>query len=142
MKAISLWQPWATLVAIGAKRWETRKWYMSYRGELAIHAALTRDHLDVADSCPFSTALWIAGYGKGKKSLPFGAVLCVVNVKRCLWTKDAVDAGLISPDENAFGDYRPVDKGKKRYCTELELIKVFAEPIPASGRQLFWNWNQ
>ena len=39
MKALTLTQPWATLVAIGAKRIETRSWRTSYRGPLAIHAA-------------------------------------------------------------------------------------------------------
>lgn len=41
MKALSLWQPWASLVAIGAKTIETRSWSTSYRGPLAIHAAKT-----------------------------------------------------------------------------------------------------
>lgn len=36
MKALSLWQPWATLIAIGAKQWETRGWRTAYRGPLAI----------------------------------------------------------------------------------------------------------
>src|SRR5690348_6608283 len=39
MKALTLTQPWASLVAIGAKRIETRSWSTSYRGPLAIHAA-------------------------------------------------------------------------------------------------------
>jgi len=39
MKAISLWQPWASLVACGAKRFETRSWPTRYRGPLLIHAA-------------------------------------------------------------------------------------------------------
>lgn len=39
MKAITLWQPWASLVACGAKKFETRSWATSYRGEIAIHAA-------------------------------------------------------------------------------------------------------
>lgn len=38
MKALSLWQPWASLVALGEKRIETREWSTRYRGELAIHA--------------------------------------------------------------------------------------------------------
>lgn len=38
MKAISLWQPWASLVAVGAKKIETRSWATKYRGSLAIHA--------------------------------------------------------------------------------------------------------
>ncbi|MFL5577327.1 MAG: ASCH domain-containing protein [Gemmatimonadaceae bacterium] len=39
MKALTLTQPWATLVAIGAKTIETRSWPTHYRGEVAIHAA-------------------------------------------------------------------------------------------------------
>ena len=39
MKAITLTQPWASLVALGAKRIETRSWNTNYRGPLAIHAA-------------------------------------------------------------------------------------------------------
>ncbi len=45
MKALTVWQPWATLVAIGAKRIETRSWSTSYRGPLAIHAAATDRYL-------------------------------------------------------------------------------------------------
>jgi len=39
MKALSLWQPWASAIALGSKRIETRGWATSYRGPLAIHAA-------------------------------------------------------------------------------------------------------
>ncbi len=46
MKALSLHQPWASLIAIGAKRVETRHWTTSYRGPLAIHAAATTAGLD------------------------------------------------------------------------------------------------
>jgi len=39
VKALTLHQPWASLIAVGAKRIETRSWSTSYRGPLAIHAA-------------------------------------------------------------------------------------------------------
>ncbi len=39
MKAITIWQPWASLLACGAKQYETRSWATSYRGPIAIHAA-------------------------------------------------------------------------------------------------------
>ena len=41
MKAISLWQPWASAIAIGEKTIETRSWWTPHRGALAIHAAKT-----------------------------------------------------------------------------------------------------
>lgn len=39
MKVPSLWQPWASAIALGLKTWETRGWATSYRGLIAIHAA-------------------------------------------------------------------------------------------------------
>lgn len=45
MKAITLWQPWASLIAVGAKTIETRGRQTHYRGPLAIHAATRRPGL-------------------------------------------------------------------------------------------------
>ena len=39
MKALTLWQPWASLVALGVKTIETRGWRTDYRGPLLIHAS-------------------------------------------------------------------------------------------------------
>ena len=39
MKALTILQPWASLIACGAKKIETRSWATKYRGALAIHAA-------------------------------------------------------------------------------------------------------
>ena len=43
MKALSLRQPWATLVIQGKKTLELRAWTVNYRGRLAIHASQTYD---------------------------------------------------------------------------------------------------
>ena len=42
MKALTLHQPWASLVALGTKTIETRSWSTKYRGPLAIHAGMKR----------------------------------------------------------------------------------------------------
>jgi hypothetical protein len=39
VRALSLWQPWASLVAEGIKTIETRSWGTRHRGPLAIHAS-------------------------------------------------------------------------------------------------------
>jgi hypothetical protein len=54
MKAISLWQPWASLIAAGLKPYETRNWAPapSMIGQtIAIHAAkkIDRDAIDFAE---------------------------------------------------------------------------------------------
>jgi len=88
MRTISLWQPWATLVAIGAKRFETRSWRSDHFGPVAIHATKGFGKLgdgrpftvdDCAALCasePFRSALAAAGIG-GVDDLPFGKVLAV-----------------------------------------------------------------
>jgi hypothetical protein len=53
MKALTLIQPWASLVAIGAKRVETRGWRTSYRGPLAIASRASSDYRRLAVTrCP------------------------------------------------------------------------------------------
>lgn len=49
MKAITIWQPWASLIMLGKKTIETRSWATSYRGPLAIHAAKRKPEGDVGD---------------------------------------------------------------------------------------------
>ena len=46
MKALTILQPWASLIACGAKMIETRSWSTAYRGEIAIHAALADAKMD------------------------------------------------------------------------------------------------
>lgn len=57
MRAISLWQPWASLVVLGAKKIETRHWSTNYRGPLLIHAAKRTSELYLARSRNFAKAL-------------------------------------------------------------------------------------
>ena len=149
MKALTLTQPYATLIAIGAKHIETRSWYTRYRGQLAIHAAKGYPK-EAAQLClvdPFMKVLSAAGfhsYGTWRKSmndLPLGCVIA---------TCDLVEVFTISPylhhhkypmppptPEYYFGDYTPA-----RYAWILENIKPLPEPIPAKGALGLWEWNQ
>ena len=81
MKAISLSQPWASLVASGAKKFETRSWRSHYRGPLLIHAAIriSPDARVLSSTEPFRTALKQTPYW----SLQRGVVIAVVNMTGC-----------------------------------------------------------
>lgn len=64
MKALTVRQPWASLIAIGAKRIETRSWRTSFRGPIAIHAAKRRPALrwvTVSGDAPPETDLYAMG---------------------------------------------------------------------------------
>src|SRR4051794_14386966 len=102
--ALSMTQPWATLVAVEAKVFETRSWFTSYRGALAIHASkgFPRWAVELCFEEPFASTLRVSGIER-PADLPLGAVIAVVNIDRCLKT-EAVRQ-VIGDHERAFGDY-------------------------------------
>jgi hypothetical protein len=83
VKAITLWQPWAQLVALGAKRLETRSWSTKYRGPLAIHAAQafpTGSRAMVGEPEFFGALRTPDGFRYHEHNLPRGAVVAVAQL--------------------------------------------------------------
>lgn len=125
--ALTLWQPWATLIAEEVKRIETRSWATHYRGPIAIHAAKKpvsiSDYPDLfellPDNCEF----------------PLGAVVAIVNLVDCVEMTPEFIAQQ-SEQELKCGDWQP-----GRFAWILEIIRPVVPPIPASGGQKLWNWS-
>ncbi|MFD2116365.1 ASCH domain-containing protein [Paenibacillus yanchengensis] len=92
MKAITIHQPWATLIAIGAKRFETRSWSTKYRGALAIHAAKKIDR-EACEREPIKSVL--AKYGYTVDNLPTGAVVATAELNECFLVKHDVIGGVV-----------------------------------------------
>lgn len=133
-KAITLWQPWATLVAIGAKQFDTRSWLTRHRGPLVIHAAKRFTRAERAWCCeePFRSVLRDAGYPEPESLLvTLGKALCVVEVTAMYNTSDLVKG--ISEQERAFGNYEP-----GRFAWSLKNLRVF-ESVSMRGRQGIWT---
>lgn len=107
MKAITVLQPWASLLIIGAKKFETRSWQTKHRGPILIHAG--RRFPETARSLctiePFHSALLRAGI-KGPAELPLGVILGTITLDDCLPTDQVTYQ---NPDqvEAQFGDFRP-----------------------------------
>ncbi len=126
MRAISLWQPWATAMAIGWKRNETRHWQVKYRGPLAIHAAKRW----CVECRSMHQGQWTANNFPG--NLPFGAIVAVVDVVDCVPTEQAMPG--LSVREEAWGNYGP-----GRFAWITENLRQLCEPLPMKGRQGFWT---
>ena len=136
MKALTLWQPWATLVAIGAKKIETRSWPTKYRGPLAIHSSKfspTSGKVLVYSNPIFRRALILDGF---LVDMPPGKILATCNLVDVQQIKDHNLPPMKSP-ERAFGDYRP-----GRFMWILENIVRLEEPILATGSMGLWEWKQ
>ncbi len=131
MKTLSLWQPWATLIAIEAKRFETRSWSTKHRGLLAIHAAKKWDRVlqEYCEMEPFRMVLQANDHGKdGVHPLPLGAIVAIVKLADVQRVETV--RSLLNPNEKAFGNY-----SDGRYAWKLELVKRLEKPIPINGAQ-------
>lgn len=103
MRALSLRQPWASLVTIGVKTIETRSWATKYRGPLAIHAAKRRPpihwHRPDADLPPAIDLYamdpcweWTEGddyCGSYRWTGPLGAIVATAQLVDCVPIVDA-----------------------------------------------------
>lgn len=133
MKAISLWQPWATLITTGHKGIETRSWSPpdAMVGErVAIHAAKTTAHLNVCDTEPFARCIPDPG------GLALGAIIGTALLYRVGEMTEHGIANLLerNPREYAFGLYEP-----GRFAWVLREPLHLPEPIPYRGRQRIFN---
>ncbi len=134
MKALSLLQPWATLVVRGVKQIETRGWRTAYRGELLIHASLGKAGELLAAEAPFTK------YISNFKELPFGAILGkvylddIIPVEELFLSDTALNK--LTLEEKAFGDY-----SRGRYGWILSEPVLFEKPIPIKGSLMLWEYS-
>jgi len=146
MKAISLWQPWASLIATGAKRFETRSWSTKHRGALAICAA--KGGLSKADMSNYLYRFYgglapLIGkpldpikqncVGVHAKHLPFGEIVAIVNLIDCIRTDDMTEMEIGT--DRPFGDFSP---GRYAWGFDRHII-VPVKPMPVVGRQGLFN---
>lgn len=134
MKVLSLTQPWASLVCLGAKRFETRSWETLYRGPLLIHAskAYPRWAKELEKDDPFYSAL--RAHGVYDPALSCGQIIGRCDLLKCFRTVDVRDS--LDEKELAFGDY-----ADRRFAWQLENGAFLPKPIPAKGALGLWNFE-
>lgn len=93
VKCLSLWQPWASAIAIGSKRIETRCWATSYRGPLLIHAAKrcrVGELRELEQQNFWRGAMFplVALNDHFRDRLPFGAIVAIADLVDCRPTSE------------------------------------------------------
>lgn len=170
MKALSLTQPWASLVAIGAKRIETRSWPTRYRGPVAIHASKAFPRAD-RQLCITSTPFYVAlkDHYRRVTDIPVGAIIATARLVDVLSIDARLCMGLSSikldPD-GVVRRYSPLQKTGPlgpfhgttaeypdpeaafgdytpgRFAWILADVVKLPEPIPARGALGLWEWER
>lgn len=157
MKAITVWNPWAYLLAILAKLYETRSWATNYRGQIAIHAAAMSPHnalagvgFDVIEAMRLALDMerqsTLYGTVCQMEDLPRSSIIATADLIGChkigtvmgeavIWRTDT-EFEVISDREFLLGNFTP-----GRFAWEFANMQLLAEPIPTKGRQGLWNWG-
>lgn len=151
MKAITVWQPWASLIAIGAKPYEFRKWSApkGVRGRIAIHAGSRKPK-------PAEIrALLIQLRGKDPGRAGLRPELAIPFLERLRENIDlaplahvvaiAVLGVPVRADE-VMGELGVVINDSDRaahfnFAWPLTAIEEMRPPVPARGAQGFWEWS-
>lgn len=149
---LSLWQPWATLMAIGAKKIETRHWPVpsKYRGLFAIHAAKKVERSLIVED-PFyehlvgliSSTDALSDDEEIRESyspeiisvLPRGAIIGVCVLDDCVSTNARKNTPKPTEDDDEywFGNFE-----RDRYMWATRDMIALPEPIPYKGKQGMW----
>ena len=119
MKGITIWQPWAHLIAIGLKTIETQTRSFNYRGPLAIHAGCVIDSVAqrlVARQWP--DLVPPGGY-------PTRAIVAVCQLVKCRPLTDADDAAAYCQCKGYHG-------------LILQNVRRLIAPVPARGHLGLW----
>jgi hypothetical protein len=124
IKAITLHQPWASLVG-KYKHYETRGKATNYRGKIAIHAAIRQETTDYQVN---ELSDLLVG-----EEIPFGSVIAIAQLTDCIkMTEEFISQQ--SETELRCGLWEV-----GRYAWKLENVEILDEPIPARGMPGLWE---
>ena len=131
MKAITISQPYASLIASGEKWVENRVWSTTYRGPLAIHAGKGTQYLTLREmewqglrcSCIVATCDLVA-------CMPIASMRQMARSQKV--GKTGLTLGEILDHEHAEGPY----------CWVLQNIRPMPCPVPCKGAQGLWEYQE
>jgi hypothetical protein len=133
MKALTLWEPWASLIASGDKLIETRSWETKYRGKLLITAAARK--LDEGDKIEARNLLKSIGYTDGDSfKINLGKVVALCDLDDCMcMSQNFIDAQI--EKERLVGNWQ-----LGRYAWILkDVVDLRDKAISIKGKQGLWT---
>lgn len=133
MKAFTVYQPYAYAIVTGLKGYETRPRRTTIRGRVAVHAGRL-DAVHATKRLSHDEFWGLMGVIGGKTELPLSAVVGTVEIVDCLPVEEVIHT--LTERERLLGDY-----SLGRFAWVLKNPVIFSAPVPASGKQGWWNWE-
>lgn len=154
MKALTIWQPWASLIMIGAKPFEFRPWDFRTR-ERCLAGRRIVIHAGARPVKPAEIEDLLARLGTGEDATglvvaPARKLLERIHASYKCQGVVELAAGLgtviIGTPRNAgtiFGrSIADSDRGDFNWAWPLSDNRPFDAPVPMRGAQGFWNWPE
>jgi len=125
MKALTIKQPWASLIIEGHKKYEFRSWKTNYRGKILIHAGLSLEK-DVQER--------FKNYNLDYK---LGYIIGEAEIVDCILVDEKFNESLRNIDPIVYGRSNHVEN----YAWKLENIKKYDNPVPCKGKLSLWDYD-
>lgn len=132
MRVLSVKEPFASLISLGIKKIETRSWKTNYRGEIYIHASLTKNIIKDKKRKEKLLNLLPENY-----NFKQGSIICKAILKDCIY----MDEEFINNIKKDKIEYLCGHYEIGRYAWILDDIKILDEEIPAKGKLGIWNFD-
>lgn len=126
MKALTIKQPWATLIMQGDKRFEFRSWQTKYRGDLLIHAGKGIDKEAMKRLEKYLPA-----------KLIYGKILGKVKLVDCIKMSPEFKELLLKENSDIYTE----SSFQENYGWQVSDVEVFENPIDAKGHLSLWEYN-
>mgnify|MGYP000870274289 CR=1 FL=1 len=136
MRALTIRQPWATLLLLGVKHWETRSWRTDYRGPLAIHAAQAGEWIGSSALRRLEQRLDLPPTSLMERDYPLGAIIGLLELHECLAFAH-LPLRRLSKRERQLGFWS--GEGYAWDFMGQGKAALLAEPIPCGGKQGLWT---
>lgn len=156
MYAITIRQPWASLIMAGIKTLETRSRATNIRGRVLIHSALKPEFTGSYQNIEVGIRKYIkelkeaAGHlGHNDdfyRSLPLGKILGSVDLTDCLpagdWLEVHKGKGNFERHEIYDREFTLGNLSSDRFVWVLKDPQPWPDPFPVKGKQGFWNFQR
>lgn len=136
MKIITLWQPWATLIALGIKKFETRSWSTRYRGKLAIHAAKRKVNKNALEKIAFDLSGQLDYLDIQSNDYPQGVIIAVCEVISCSFMVDRETlyqlynkVKINERDANSYPLTYLVQHAQKKDCIWIDEVSIVEKSV-------------
>lgn len=131
MKILSIKEPFASLIKNNKKYIETRSWKTNYRGELYIHASISKITKDIKKRNELMNLV-------SDDEMGYGNILCRCELVDCIYmTEEYIDYIKTNEYEQYICGHYEVG----RYAWILKDIEPLDEIIPAKGQLGIWNYD-